>query len=192
MVPTNLVHIVVGPVTGKWERIIKQISEKMISPTSQQVSQSTKTKMTALAWSTDSKSRCSVVHWTIDKSRHRPKKFVLSLGPIEQSVLRIFEQQMVRIWSPTLPGLEVHAGDSVHILHGRNNVPFSCVGIDWIFWSRAFLAEAFLCYPEKTPHSDNVWGTPFACFVNGFVFVLENRLFLCFMCFCIMDPTTLL
>ena len=57
MVPTNLVHVVVGPGRGTWDQKNPKIIDEMKNPTSQQVlgrdRKSTKTKVTALARSID-------------------------------------------------------------------------------------------------------------------------------------------
>ena len=62
-VPTNLVHVVVGPGRGRWDRKSQQIMEKSNNPTSQLfqgdenilTSEKTETEMTALARSIDLK-----------------------------------------------------------------------------------------------------------------------------------------
>ena len=57
MVPTNIVHIVVGLGRCTWDRTNKKLGEKLKNSTPQQVlgriQKSTKTKMNALARSTD-------------------------------------------------------------------------------------------------------------------------------------------
>ena len=93
MVPTNLVHIAVGPGGGTWDRKKMEIIGNRKIQHSKKCCDgaivfflNTKTKLTALARSIDSEKDWTDLLKKISKSWDWTKKSVLSLRPFEQSV----------------------------------------------------------------------------------------------------------